>query len=317
MVWAVSSWAGAKVELFPAVGTPSQVVLAGRVLKHAPNSSPHSTLTKNLRRLTASGLENSTVEVRLEGRVQSVRSGKDGEFTATFDAGAEAFSPGLHQAEAAISAADSASSATVEIIAEQAPFLVISDFDDTLAQSHAREGAKLLATALFEDETTQSVVDGMPAFYRCLRESSQPPGGFALVSGSPVGFSGRIDAFLRRHAFPPFGLSLRALSPSTLSNYKQPLIRGLLARFPQKVLLVGDSGEKDPEVYAQIRSEHPDRILGIYIRNAGGNLEPRRFTGMVLFDRPAQAAFDAAARGFAAPQCVEDAFSRGGADAGP
>ena len=31
-------------------------------------------------------------------------------------------------------------------------------------------------------------------------------------------------------------------------------------------VLIGDSGEKDPEIYADIVREHPGRVLAVYIR---------------------------------------------------
>ena len=31
-------------------------------------------------------------------------------------------------------------------------------------------------------------------------------------------------------------------------------------------VLIGDSGEKDPEIYADIVRSHPDRVLAVYIR---------------------------------------------------
>ena len=34
-------------------------------------------------------------------------------------------------------------------------------------------------------------------------------------------------------------------------------------------MLVGDSGERDPEIYAAMRAEFPGRIQHIYIRDAG------------------------------------------------
>jgi phosphatidate phosphatase APP1 len=86
------------------------------------------------------------------------------------------------------------------------------------------------------------------------------------------------------------------------------VIRALLKAVPNQVVLVGDSGEHDPEVYRQMRDEFPDRVLAIYIRNAGHAADPQRFEGMLLFDRPAQAARDAVARGLANGDCVTSAF---------
>jgi phosphatidate phosphatase APP1 len=36
-------------------------------------------------------------------------------------------------------------------------------------------------------------------------------------------------------------------------------------------VLVGDSGQDDPEIYAAVIREHPGRIHAAYIRDVGGN----------------------------------------------
>jgi phosphatidate phosphatase APP1 len=44
-----------------------------------------------------------------------------------------------------------------------------------------------------------------------------------------------------------------------------------VADFPRrKFLLVGDSGERDPEVYAEVARRHPDRVAGVAIREVEG-----------------------------------------------
>jgi phosphatidate phosphatase APP1 len=46
------------------------------------------------------------------------------------------------------------------------------------------------------------------------------------------------------------------------------VIEAILDRFPErKFILVGDSGEHDPEVYAALLRQRPEQILKIYIRN--------------------------------------------------
>lgn len=310
----VASWAGARVELFPAVGTPSEVTVSGRVVKSSAPASHGAALERNLRRLAARSWKGARVEVRWAGQAITVDSGEHGAFSATFRAGEVAFPEGPRPAEAVLAGAETGT-ATVNVVAAEAPFLVVSDFDDTVAVTHVLEPAKLLKSALLQDETSQELVAGMPQFYRCLQEVSPSRPGFALVSGSPTQYVGRVDAFLRRHDFPPVGLYLRSLGPTTLSNYKQPLIRALLERVPNKVVLIGDSGEKDPEVYAELLGEYGARVLAVYIRDAGNTQDKARFKDMVLFDTPAQAARDAARRGLASTTCVEQAFPLLGAPA--
>ncbi len=81
-----------------------------------------------------------------------------------------------------------------------------------------------------------------------------------------------------------------------------------MGQFPQPVVLVGDSGEKDPEVYEQIREEFPGRVKAIYIRDAGRTEDKERFTDMVLFREAGEAAAHAVKSGLADAACVSAAF---------
>jgi phosphatidate phosphatase APP1 len=49
---------------------------------------------------------------------------------------------------------------------------------------------------------------------------------------------------------------------------KPKAIEEILNTYPgRQFFLVGDSGEQDPEVYAQIAQKYPDQISKIFIRN--------------------------------------------------
>ncbi len=294
------------VLLSPALGRPGSVTFEGRVLAETPHGS--SALTRNLRSLTARNWKGAKVEVSFQGTVATVTSGEDGNFQVTLQpAAGRAFPPGRHSAQASVTGAKT--TASVEILADPAPFLVISDFDDTLAISEVTQPDKLAANALLRDEETQKAVPGMPGFYGCLGANAEARPGFALVSGSPVQYLPRVGGFLDRHGFPEgFGLYLRDLGPRSLSDYKQPIIRSLLHRFPHPVVLVGDSGEKDPEIYAQIREEFPGRVRAIYIRDAGNSGDAARFQDMVLFKEASTAALHAVQAGLAPRACVSAAF---------
>jgi phosphatidate phosphatase APP1 len=291
------------VLLQPAIGTPQRVTLSGRTLKAAPGAGS-SVVSRNLRLLTANNWEGATVEVAFGGQTASVTSGRDGAFSVTLEAAAgKPFEVGLWAASAHVRGATTA--ATVEVLSPDAPYFVISDFDDTLAVTGVIDTGAMLTSALGRDETTQPVVPGMAAFYGCLREVSAARPAFMLVSGSPIQYLDRVRGFLNRHGFPVFGIALRDLGPATLRGYKQPVLRALLRAVPNRVVFVGDSGEHDPEIYAQLRDEFPGRVAAIYIRDAGRAADPKRFEGMFLFSDPAAALADARAQGLASQLCGE------------
>lgn len=307
VLWATAAMARPLVLLFPAVGQPLAVTVSGRVLKDAPTSGSNP-LSRNLRRLTASDWEDAALAVTFDGQTQTTRSGHDGVFEVTFRAPpSQPFRPGMHPVTAQVQGA--ISKTTVKVLDDRAAFFVISDFDDTMAVSNVVHRRELLKAALLQDADTQPVVEGMPGFYRCLVEAQRPETALAVVTGSPHQYVGRIAHFLARHGFPLAGIYPRDLGLDTLSDYKQPVIRKLLQGTKQPVVLIGDSGEHDPEVYVQIRKEFPGRVRAIYLRDAGGDTsDPARFEGALLFHHLREAAKDALARGLISKRCYDTEF---------
>jgi phosphatidate phosphatase APP1 len=52
---------------------------------------------------------------------------------------------------------------------------------------------------------------------------------------------------------------------------KPPVIESILERWPRRtIILVGDSGEYDPEIYGAIARAYPDRVTAILIRDVTG-----------------------------------------------
>ena len=303
---ALASATAATVFLYPALGRPTVVDVTGRVVGGDPEASG-SPLERNARRLTAKSREHVPVSVSFQGETRKVKTDDDGYFAASFPAPTHApFAIGQHAVRA--EAEGAAGMGRVEIVSDEAAFLVVSDFDDTLAQSNVQSTRGLLDSALLGDERTQAAVEGMAALFRCLREGNEPPPGFVIVTGSPLEYGARLEAFLAKAGFPFSALVLRKLGPGTLKGYKEPAIRKLLSSFPQRVVLVGDSGERDPEVYALIRREFPDRVAAIFIHDVGRSTKPRRFEGMVLFTHAADAGRAAAAQGLVRTECVDRAF---------
>jgi phosphatidate phosphatase APP1 len=302
-LFALPAAAEGVVLLFPAVGTPKQVTVSGRVFTEEPGKGS-STVSKNLRALLVPNWANAEVEVRFEGKSANVKSNAEGAFEATFDGD---FKPGAHDVEAHVKGA-AVGKAFADVVSPDAPFFVVVDFDDTVAVTEVLHKSKLLRHALAQDADTQPVVEGMPQMMRCLREDKKERPVFALVSGSPVQFVPRVAKFMALHDFPPFGLYLRDIGPTTLSDYKQPIIRQLMKSVPNPVVMVGDSGEHDPEVYSQMRGEFPGRVKLVAIHDVGRDEDKNRFKDMVLFKQPKDAMPEFVKQGLVAQSCVDGAF---------
>ena len=165
----------------------------------------------------------------------------------------------------------------------EAPFLapptsaaygVISDMDDTVLQSHVTDFIRAAGMVLLENARTRLPFSGVAAFYRALHQGHGGGAGNPIfyVSSSPWNLYDVIAEFLEAQQIPTGPLLLRDwdLGPSLLRNasYKTGVIREILGTYPAlPFILIGDSAQEDPEIYADIVATHPGRILAVYIRN--------------------------------------------------
>ncbi len=54
-------------------------------------------------------------------------------------------------------------------------------------------------------------------------------------------------------------------------EYKPKVIEAVLAGLPgRRFVLIGDSGEQDPEIYGRIARAHADQVVAVYIRDVTG-----------------------------------------------
>ncbi|NUM33472.1 MAG: App1 family protein [Candidatus Brocadiae bacterium] len=151
---------------------------------------------------------------------------------------------------------------------------VISDIDDTIKESNVLDKEELLSNTFLREFVP---VTGMPDFYRKIKETSKNIG-FHYVSSSPWQLYKPLAEFIEKH-YPQGSFHLKywrlkdSSAFSLLENPKKGKWRAIdhiLKTFSQrKFILVGDSGEKDPEIYGEIARKYPDQIIRIYIRKAG------------------------------------------------
>ncbi len=147
---------------------------------------------------------------------------------------------------------------------------VVSDIDDTIKISQVTDKKALLANTFLKPF---EAVSGMATAYRRLAEAEAV---FHYVSSSPWQLYPTLRDFMEASAFPRGSFHLRKfrLKDDSFFNLfksarvtKTPVIEGLLAAYPKRqFVLIGDSGEQDPEIYGDIARSHPGRIGHIYIR---------------------------------------------------
>ncbi len=158
-----------------------------------------------------------------------------------------------------------------------ARFAVISDIDDTVVSTHVTSTFTMLATVLFSNAHARMPFHGIAEFYRALTRGASGGEGNPIfyVSNGPWNFYGLLIEFFRLNRIPLGPLFLRdfgarmVLAPrQSQGARKLAHIDRILGVYPHlQFILIGDSGERDPEIYAEVVKRYPRRIRAIYIRS--------------------------------------------------
>ncbi|RUS21852.1 hypothetical protein BC937DRAFT_91285 [Endogone sp. FLAS-F59071] len=149
---------------------------------------------------------------------------------------------------------------------------IISDIDDTIKDTEILAGGKAVLSNTFLHEFKE--VPGMSDIYSTLYARGAS---IHYVSNGPWQLFPMIRGFFQTYAFPPGSAHMKFYDGLIKSAYQQkenPMaskffyIRELLKDFPhRKFILIGDTGELDPEIYTTIAREHPNQIIRIFIRD--------------------------------------------------
>jgi hypothetical protein len=164
---------------------------------------------------------------------------------------------------------------------------VISDIDDTIKVTDVYKGKKSLLEKTFLQAFQP--VPGMAEMYQKWYQADPGRTRFHFVSSSVFQLYEDLEDFRQQHNFPPATFHLKTIRPTKLRKTlklltanplatKRGHIESIISRFPhRKFVLVGDSGEKDPEVYANIAKDYPAQVKAILIRNVSGDTSMLRF----------------------------------------
>ena len=178
------------------------------------------------------------------------------------------------------------------IPSDKAQFGVASDIDDTILHTGVVSLLKwrVIYNSIFKHAKNRSPLEGAAKFYHKLHRgaSGENVNPIFYVSHSPWNLYRYLELFLRQNNFPKGPILLRSLSnflrkkPQDEKPQKQKEILNLLKTYPKlPFILIGDSGEHDPDIYMEIAEEFPDRILAIYLRSVKHKKKMLRVKGLV------------------------------------
>ncbi len=161
---------------------------------------------------------------------------------------------------------------------KQAKFGVISDIDDTILHTGVVSSLKwkVIINTMFKRATKRAQLEGASDFYTKLHQgkTGKEANPIFYVSHSPWNLYRYLELFLKTNNFPKGPVLLRSMASFKMRKksdekpQKQKEISNLLKSYPElPFILIGDSGEKDGDIYQEISMLFPGRIKAIYLRS--------------------------------------------------
>ncbi len=206
-------------------------------------------------------------------------------------------------------------------------FGVISDVDDTILVSGVTNLLRMARLAFLNNARTRLPFAGVAAFYRALQSGPESTlfNPVFYVSSSPWNLYDLLVDFCAVQGIPkgPFmlrdvGIDEDKFLSATHAGHKAVQIEHILRMCPNlPFVLIGDSGQHDPEIYLQVLKDYPERIRAIYIREVTRTRRRKQITRlmaeaqalkvpMLLVKDTVEAAEHAAAFGLIDPDAIPD-----------
>lgn len=298
----------ARIVPYRGYGTPAGIRVRGRVLRGKPPmaASPRDRWWVNLgnsyRRLESDEVPHAHVRVRFRGAEVDTHADEEGHFDVLVrPLHSPARNRYWHEAQADLIRPGGESAAVMVAVPDSARFGIISDLDDTVVRTGATNLIRVAREVLLGNVHTRIPFPGVGAFYRALHVSAD--GGrnpLFYVSSSPWNLYDVLNEFLRLHDIPAGPMDLRdwglretELLATGHTAHKRLAIDRILHTYPDlPFILIGDSGQEDPEIYRGVVHDHPDRILGIYIRSVVGDPDRIRAVGALADELAEHAGID-------------------------
>lgn len=285
-------------------GTADRALVLGRVLEHTRIASAEASqsrwrnLLAMVQRIDADPLPFAKVRARLGGGATEVVADDEG-FVRHWVPSARLLDAGeWHHVALEVMAGPETPVETaahlparVLVPSLRARLAVISDMDDTVLQSEITSFVRAARLMLLENARTRLPFPGVAAFYRALERgvAGNEANPIFYVSSSPWNLYDVIADFLDAQQIPVGPMLLRdwdiGREMMRTREHKLLQIREIMSTYPDlPFILVGDSGQEDPEIYGELVTEFPGRIRAIYIRNV--SLHSERLTSIrALADR--------------------------------
>ncbi|HUE97230.1 MAG TPA: phosphatase domain-containing protein [Longimicrobiaceae bacterium] len=270
-------------------GTAETLYISGRVFQGLPvppareNDAVIRNLWHSVRRLGADEVPAARVRASVAGATETVLADDEGLFHVTLPAHTTA-TGGESWRQIELELVDPAPESGVVkatgfsiVPPPEARFGIVSDIDDTVVRTEVANVLRMLRLVLLTNAHTRLPFEGVAGFYRALHAGAAGPSTNPIfyVSSSPWNFYDLLMEVFHVHDIPAgplflkdYGLARDLLLSLGHVEHKVEAIGRIFETHPDlPFVLIGDSGQKDPEVYREIVRRFSGRVLAVYIRD--------------------------------------------------
>ena len=264
--------------------------LRGRVLddrrtqEPRPDQSTWRNAVNTLRRIESDEIPDARVQLTFGEQRLHATTDDDGFFTFDFDPEAELPADRVwHEVRLTLEAPEpseperAAATGHLLVPREEAEFGIVSDLDDTVIRTGATSKLQMARIVLLNNASTRAPFPGVSAFYRALKEGPDANGHNPTfyVSSSPWNLYDMFQGFFEAYDIPAgpiflkdYGLTAERFFKSGHGSHKLARIERLFDTYPDlPFVLIGDSGQEDPEIYRHLVGDRAEHIRAVFIRD--------------------------------------------------
>ncbi len=149
---------------------------------------------------------------------------------------------------------------------------IISDIDDTILQTHVQDITRMVALSVFGNALTRLGYDGTTRWLNGIVKKTGAPAFY--VSRSAWNLFPLLRGFIQHQGLPLGPLVLRDVGlrrgAERRKGHKFRRMCEIFDMYPEmRFICIGDSGQRDAEIYAALSKRYPQRVVAIYIRDVG------------------------------------------------
>ncbi|MEZ5535770.1 MAG: phosphatase domain-containing protein [Thiolinea sp.] len=274
-------------------GNQETLFLKGRVFENKGNldRQTQESLWKNLTQAYQRFESDEVPDLELIARFQdlqvNIRTDEEGYFSVNLPTPENLNWEQLwHEVSIEVPAQNSLKTATetvsgkILIPPQDAEFGVISDIDDTVMVTNATSLLDMARLSFMHSPASRLPFAGVADFYQALThntETGRRP--IFYVSSSPWNLYDFLQEFMALNRLPEgplllrdFGLNAEQFFQSSHRQHKLTQINNVMSTYPElSFILIGDSGQHDPEIYTEVVAARPHQVKAIYIRDVTNN----------------------------------------------